>query len=80
MELEALAAPAMAQLLAELKDNFIERQMSPAAMKRLDDGKWQSALVMGELARFYWRRTRGTDWSAADSLPRVERIDQAALF
>ena len=80
MELEALAAPEMAQLLVELKVNFIERQMSPASMKRLDDGKWQSALVMGELARFYWKRTRGTDWSAADSLPKVERIDQAALF
>jgi len=80
MELEALAEPAMAQLLAELKDNFIERQMSPAAMKRLNDGKWQSALVMGELARFYWRRTRGTDWSASESLPKFERIDQSALF
>ena len=80
MELEALAAPAMAQLLAELKDNFIERQMSPAAMKRLEDGKWESALIMGELARFYWRRTRGTEWSAVDSLPKVERIDQSALF
>ena len=79
-ELEALAAPAMAQLLAELKNNFVARQMSAAAMKRLEDGKWESALVMGELARFYWKRTRGTEWSATDSLPRVERIEQGGLF
>ncbi len=81
MELEALEQPAMAQLLAELKENFIERQMSKAVMKRLEDGKWESALVMGELVRFHWKRTRGIDWSATDYLPKVvERIDQAALF
>jgi hypothetical protein len=79
-ELEALSAFEMAQLLSELRQDFIERRMSQAVMKRLDDGKWESALIMGELARFYWRRTRGTDWTTADSLPRVERIEQAGLF
>lgn len=80
MELEGLKAPAMAQLLSELKEDFIARKMSQSAMKRLEDGKWESALIMGELARFYWKRTRGTDWSNADSLPKVERVEQAGLF
>jgi hypothetical protein len=79
-ELESLGATEMAQLLSELKLDFIERNMSPAVMKRLDDGRWESALIMGELARFYWKRTRGTDWSSAEVLPTVERVEQAGLF
>jgi len=80
MELESLEPTAMAQLLSELKGNFLERKMSQAVMKRLAEGKWESALIMGELVRFYWKRTRGTEWSAVDDLPKVERIEQAALF
>jgi hypothetical protein len=49
-------------------------------MKRLVDGKWQSVLIMGELARFYLNRTRGTGWSSVNTLSKAERIDQAALF
>jgi hypothetical protein len=79
-ELEALGAPEMAQLLAELKRDFIDRNMSQAVMRRLADGKWESALIMGELARFYWKRTRGTAWSNTESLPKVERVEQAGLF
>ena len=70
----------MAQLLTELKSNFVERKMSQAAMKRLAEGNWESALIMGELVRFYWKRTRGTNWSTPDVLPKVERVEQAGLF
>jgi hypothetical protein len=80
MELEKLDARAMEQLLMELKENFVERKMSQAVMKRLEEGKWESALIMGELARFYWKRTRGTEWSSASALPKVERVEQAGLF
>jgi hypothetical protein len=79
-EIEDLNPAAMAQLLGELKVNFVERKMSQAAMKRLDEGKWESALIMGELVRFYWKRTRGTDWSTPSVLPKVERVEQAGLF
>ena len=79
-ELEDLNPSAMAQLLSELRINFVGRKMSQAVMKRLDEGKWESALIMGELARFYWKRTRGTDWSDADVMPKVERVEQAKLF
>jgi Initiator Replication protein len=79
-EIEDLNPAALAQLLSELKSNFIERKVSPAVMKRLDDGNWESALIMGELVRFYWKRTRGTDWSSPDALPKVERVEQAGLF
>jgi hypothetical protein len=79
-ELESLDAGAMAQLLSELKTDFVQRKVSQAVMKRLEDGNWESALIVGELARFYWKRTRGVDWSDADALPKVERIEQAGLF
>ena len=79
-ELSNLDATAMAQLLSELRKNFVERQMSPSVMKRLNDGNWESALIMGELVRFYWKRTRGMDWSCDDALPRVARIEQPGLF
>jgi len=65
-ELSQLGEAAIAALLVELKANFVERKMSAAVMKRLEERKWESALIMGELARFYWKKTRGTDWSAAD--------------
>lgn len=65
-ELASLDPAEMTKLLGELKDNFIERKMSPAAMRRLEDGNWESALVMGELARFYWKKTRGSEWTAGN--------------
>lgn len=79
-EIEDLNPAALAQLLSELKLNFVERKVSQAVMKRLDEGKWESALIMGELVRFYWKRTRGTDWTAPEPLPKVERVEQAGLF
>lgn len=65
-ELASLDPAEMTKLLGELKDSFIERKMSPAAMRRLEDGNWESALVMGELARFYWKKTRGSEWTAGN--------------
>lgn len=79
-ELLNLDQAAIDQLLAELRVDFVQRGMSASVMKRLDDGKWQSALVMGELARFYWRKTRGTDWSSVVALTRVQRVEQVRLF
>ena len=79
MELDQLDATAMQQLLLELKQNFLERKMSPAVMKRMEEGKWESALIMGELVRFYWKRTRGTDWSSVDERPKIEAVAVVAL-
>jgi hypothetical protein len=53
--------------------------MSPAVMKRMEEGKWEAALIMGELVRFYWKRTRGTDWSSADVRPKVEAVAVVAV-
>jgi hypothetical protein len=52
-------------LLNELKTSLESKNASPSVIKRLDEGKWESPLVMGELVRFYWQKTRGTDWSSA---------------
>ncbi|MDO8771993.1 MAG: replication initiation protein [Burkholderiaceae bacterium] len=79
-ELEDLEPAAMSQLLSELKQDFLQRKVSHAVMKRLEEGRLESALIMGELARFYWKRTRGTEWSSPDALTKVERVEQAGLF
>lgn len=52
-------------LLSELKTSLVSKNASPSVIKRLDEGKWESPLVMNELIRFYWQKTRGTDWSSA---------------
>ena len=83
-EIQALDEAQIGELLADLKKQFVARGMPPGVMKRLDDGNWQSALVMSELIRFYWKKTRGTDWSVPvkndPSPPMVERVEQAKLF
>jgi len=52
-------------LLNELKTSLVAKNASPSVIKRIDEGKWDSALVMVELARYYWKKSRGTDWSSA---------------
>jgi hypothetical protein len=61
-EIDALDENARYALLTELKESLIERGVAKAIIQRINDGKWQSALIMGELMRFYWKRTRGSDW------------------
>jgi len=79
-EIEALDEPSLSALLVELRAQFIARDMSRAVMQRLDDGKWQSALIMGELIRLYWKRTRGTDWSAPEALAADAGVFQHGRF
>jgi hypothetical protein len=79
-EIEALDSASLDHLLGRLKQQFLERGMSAAVMRRLEEGKWQSALIMGELIRLYWKTTRGIDWTSTQELPVVERVEQAGLF
>lgn len=60
-----------------------KRNMPASVMQRLENGNWQSALVMGELVRYYWKQSRGTEWMATEDeelLPTVVRLKQAKLF
>ena len=68
-EIEELDAPSLSLVLDEFKAYLTTRNMPPTVMQRLADGKWQSALVMGELIRFYWQKSRGTEWMGAEMLP-----------
>jgi hypothetical protein len=86
-EIQALDEDHIAELLAGLKKQFVVRRMSPSVMKRLDEGNWQSALIMSELIRYYWKLTRGLEWSdqseqfkEAPLSLMVERVEQAKLF
>jgi len=83
-EIQALDEAQIGELLTELKTQFVAKGMPPGVMKRLDEGNWQSALVMSELVRYYWKKTRGTEWSVTakvpSPLPIVERVEQGGLF
>jgi hypothetical protein len=82
-EIAALDEQSLSQLLMGLKIHLSKRNMPQSVMQRLENGNWQSALVMGELVRYYWRQSRGTEWMASEEeepLPQVERIEQAKLF
>jgi hypothetical protein len=82
-EIQALNDDDLKELLADLKSQYVEKGMPPAVMKRLEDGNWQSALIMGGLIRYYWKRTRGTEWSDVvkeDPLQIVDRVEQGGLF
>lgn len=62
-EIAELDADAKAKLISELEANFVERKVSLAMMRRLKDGNLESALIVGEIVRFFWKKTRGLDWS-----------------
>ena len=80
-EIEALNEASLSALLSGLKIHMESTGASQAVMQRLKDGKWQSALIMGALIRFYWRQSRGTEWSAPENnLPSVQRVEQGGLF
>lgn len=82
-EIQRLNEEDLKKLLADLKSQYVEKGMPPAVMKRLDDGNWQSALIMGGLIRFYWKKTRGTEWAdevKEEPLPLVDRVEQGGLF
>ena len=82
-EIAALDEHSLFQLLLGLKIHLSKRNMPQSVMQRLENGNWQSALVMGELIRYYWKQSRGTEWMASEDeefLPTVERIEQAKLF
>lgn len=59
-EISALAAEELNALMNDLKMNV---KLTEASIRRLNDGKWDSPVVIGDLMRFYWRKTRGCDWS-----------------
>ena len=80
-EIEALSQDRLSELLESLKLHLKIKGASPSVIRRLEEGKWQSALVMGELLRFYWTQTRGTGWKSMNvTLPSVDRVEQAGLF
>jgi hypothetical protein len=62
-EIQGLSTAARAELLKEFKDDAIQNGKHPNIVKKLDLGEWQSGLVLGELMRFFWKKTRGQDWS-----------------
>lgn len=63
-EIQAMSAQERDELLKEYKTFAVEANQLPSIIKKVEKGEWQSGLVLGELMRFHWRRTRGTSWLA----------------
>ena len=66
-ELLAMNAQARDELLVEYKMFAVEANKHPNIIKKIEKGEWQSGLVLGELMRFYWKKTRNGDWTASPS-------------
>jgi hypothetical protein len=66
-ELLAMNAQARDELLVEYKMFAVKANKHPNIIKKIEKGEWQSGLVLGELMRFYWRKTRNSDWTTSPS-------------
>jgi hypothetical protein len=62
-EIQALNPQVREELLLEFKAYAISANKLPAIVKKIEKGEWQSGLVLGELMRFYWQKTRKLTWS-----------------
>lgn len=63
-EIQAMSEHTLTELLKEYKAFAVESNQLPSIIKKVEKGEWQSGIVLGELMRFHWRKTRGTSWSA----------------
>jgi hypothetical protein len=79
-EIEALEQSALDALLVGMRIHLQNTNAPAAYLKRLDEGKWQSSLIMGLLIRHYWTQTRGTDWSAPIGSTPEKLVEQTGLF
>lgn len=61
-EIHAMSAGELTDLLAELNSNIPNELKTTRIIARIDAGEWDSPIVFSFLARFYWKKTRGTDW------------------
>lgn len=80
-EIERLDSSALNNLLEELTVHLQAKGAHASVIKRLINKQWQSPLVLHELVKFYWAKTRGSGTDGPEvTLPVVERIEQAGLF
>lgn len=64
-EILALADNERTGLLQEYKAFAITAKKHPSILKKVEAGEWQSGILLGELMTFYWKKTRGLNWSEA---------------
>ena len=64
-EIAALGDQARAALVSELKQYASEQKWPARMILRIENGDWDFPMIQGTLCRIWWKKTRGTDWSAA---------------
>jgi len=62
-EILALDEDGRIGLLHEYKTYAIAAKKHPSILKKVEAGEWQSGILLGELMAFYWKKTRGLNWS-----------------
>lgn len=63
-EIQAMSAAERETLLRDYKAFAVETNQLPSIIKKVEQGEWQSGLVLGELMRFHWKKTRNLEWTA----------------
>jgi hypothetical protein len=63
-EIQAMSAAERETLLRDYKAFAVETNQLPSIIKKVKQGEWQSGLVLGELMRFHWKKTRNLEWTA----------------
>jgi hypothetical protein len=63
-EIQSMSAAERETLLRDYKAFAVETNQLPSIIKKVEQGEWQSGLVLGELMRFHWKKTRNMEWTA----------------
>ena len=63
-EIDALSDADRSSLLEEFRQYAVDRAMHTRILEKLSEGRWALPMVFGNLAAFYWKKTRGSSWSA----------------
>lgn len=62
-EIQAMSTAEREALLRDYKAFAVETNQLPSIIKKVEQGEWQSGLVLGELMRFHWKKTRNLEWT-----------------
>lgn len=64
-EISELSADEMVQLVGALKIYASEQRWAPRMIMRIEAGDLANPMIQGTLAKLYWKKTRGMDWTSS---------------
>ena len=81
-EIADLSESELRSLLNALRESLRPGDLPEGVVRRLENGEWQSGLLLGKVTSFYWKKTRGAELSdmSIEDLLLVKRVEQSNLF